>query len=256
MTTLELICRYNASRISFDNIIKTAKNNINSLSNTKKKELKNNLENGLAKLSTKEELEMYISSYGEIHKQKLLMAYEHIPSKVWNESRISVIDYGCGQCIAEMVLSDFLRHHYIDKNNITDFIVIEPSKASLTQGLLYLGHFFDNSKISAYNTTAKNLKKDNIQPQSDTVIHIFSNVLDIIEFERDNIADILNSDMSHNHILVCVSPFYQENGRGGLMDEFGEMLRGMRCEYKFEKHTNEWKEPFSCQIRIFVSGYY
>lgn len=60
-----------------------------------------------------------------------------------------------------------------------------------------------------------------ISPQSDTVIHIFSNVLDIIEFERHNIAYILNSDMSHNHILVCVSPFYQENGRGMLMGEFG-----------------------------------
>ncbi len=34
------------------------------------------------------------------------------------------------------------------------------------------------------------------------------------------------------------------------------MLQGMRCEYKFEKHTDEWKNPFSCQIRIFVSCYY
>ena len=100
------------------------------------------------------------------------------------------------------------------------------------------------------------MTEDYIRPQSDTVIHILSNVLDIIEFERHNIARILNSDMGHNHILVCVSPFYQENGRGGLMDEFGDMLHGMRCEYKFEKHTDEWKNPFSCQIRIFVSSYY
>ena len=100
------------------------------------------------------------------------------------------------------------------------------------------------------------LTEDYIRPQSDTVIHLFSNVLDIIEFERHNIASILNSDMSHNHILVCVSPFYQENGRGALMDEFGNMLRSMRCEYKLEKHTDDWKNPFSCQVRIFVSAYY
>ncbi len=123
------------------------------------------------------------------------MAYDQIPHKVWSEGSISVVDYGCGQCIAEMVLSDFLKSQ-------------------------------------------------------------FSNVLDITEFERHDIASILNSDMSHNNILVCVSPFYQENGRGALMDEFSDMLRGMRCEYKFEKHTDEWKNPFSCQIRIFVSNYY
>ena len=40
------------------------------------------------------------------------------------------------------------------------------------------------------------------------------------------------------------------------MDEFGDMLRGMRCEYKLEKHNDDWKKPFSCQIRIFVSAYY
>lgn len=93
-------------------------------------------------------------------------------------------------------------------------------------------------------------------PKTGTIIHIFSNVLDIVEFERENIANILNQDMSHNHILVCVSPFYQENGRGSLMDDFGKMLLGMRCEYKFEKHTDEWDKSFSCQIRIFISAYY
>lgn len=155
-----------------------------------------------------------------------------------------------------MVLSDFLKYHYIDNDKISDFTVIEPSNASLAQGLQYLETFFENSKITAHNVSARHLTEDYIRPQSDTVIHIFSNVLDIIEFERHNIARILNSDMSHNHILVCVSPFYQENGRGGLMDEFGDMLHGMRCEYKFEKHIDEWENPYSCQIRIFVSCYY
>ena len=132
----------------------------------------------------------------------------------------------CGQCIAEMVLSDFLKYHYIDNDKISDFTVIEPSNASLAQGLQYLETFFENSKITAHNVSARHLTEDYIRPQSDTVIHIFSNVLDIIEFERHNITRILNSDMCHNHILVCVSPFYQENGRGMLMDEFGNMLRG------------------------------
>ena len=226
MAALHFIPRFNASRLSFEDILKSAKQHINSLSEAKQKKLKDELENGVAILTTKEQLDMYISSYGEIHQQKLQMAYEQIPHKVWAEGSISVVDYGCGQCIAEMVLSDFLKYHYIDNDKISDFTVIEPSNASLAQGLQYLETFFENSKITAHNVSARHLTEDYIRPQSDTVIHIFSNVLDIIEFERHNIARILNSDMSHNHILVCVSPFYQENGRGMLMYEFGNMLRG------------------------------
>lgn len=226
MATLHFIPRFNASRFSFDDVMESVKQHINSLSETKQKKLKDDLENGLAILTTKEQLDMYISSYGEIHRQKLQMAYDEIPPKVWSEGSISVVDYGCGQCIAEMVFSNFLKSHYIDNDQISDFTIVEPSKASLEQGLQYLETFFESSKITAHNITAGDLTDDDICPQSDTVIHIFSNVLDIIEFERHNITRILNSDMCHNHILVCVSPFYQENGRGMLMDEFGNMLRG------------------------------
>ena len=225
-SAFHFIPQFNASRLSFDDVVETAKQHINSLSENKQKKLKDDLENGLAILTTKEQLDMYISSYGEIHRQKLQMAYDGIPHKVWSEDSISVVDYGCGQCIAEMVLSDFLKSHYIDNDQISDFTIVEPSKASLEQGLQYLETFFESSKITAHNIIAGDLTDDVICPQSDTVIHIFSNVLDIIEFERHNITRILNSDMCHNHILVCVSPFYQENGRGMLMDEFGNMLRG------------------------------
>ena len=122
-----------------------------------------------------------------------------------------------------MVLSDFLKNHYIDNDKISDFTVIEPSKASLTLGLQYLEQFYENSKITAYNVSAGQLTEDYIRPQSDTVIHLFSNVLDIIEFERHNIASIFNSHIGpQSYFSMC--PPYQENGRGALMDEFGNMF--------------------------------
>ncbi len=126
MAALHFIPRFNASRLSFKDVLESVKQHINSLSESKQKKLKDELENGLAILTTKEKLDMYISSYGEIHRQKLQMAYEQIPHKVWTEGSISVVDYGCGQCIAEMVLSDFFKNHYIDNDKISDFTVIEP----------------------------------------------------------------------------------------------------------------------------------
>lgn len=247
---------FKRSQISFDDVIDSAKAHIKTLSENKRISLKKSLENGLALLTTKEELDMYLVSYGDIHRQKLQIAYENIPYKVWNEGEISVIDYGCGQCIAEMVLSDFMKKHCINSYQITDFIAIEPSKPSLYQGIRYLKHFYDEPEIAAYSINAGELTDDIIRPKSGTVIHIFSNVLDIDDFEREKVAVILNKSTNYNNILVCVSPFYKEDGRGALMDDFGKMLHGMRCEYKFDKHTDEWDRPFSCQIRIFISAYF
>ena len=62
MATLHFIPRFNASRFSFDDVMESVKQHINSLSETKQKKLKDDLENGLAILTTKEQLDMYISS--------------------------------------------------------------------------------------------------------------------------------------------------------------------------------------------------
>lgn len=256
MNTLHFIPNFNASRMDFDEVLDAASNHIKSLPETKQRLLKEDLENGLANLTSNDQLYMYLSAYGDIHRQKLMMAYDKIPNKVWHEGKLAVIDYGCGQCVAEMVLSDFMKRHYIDNDKIGEFIMIEPSRASISQGIKYLQAFFDDCDITTFNDTAGKVTSDSLRTNAQTVIHIFSNVLDMPEFDREHIAEILNQDMSRNHILVCVSPFYQENGRGALMDSFGKMTHGMRCEYKFEKHTDDWKKPFSCQIRIFVSGYY
>ena len=256
MNTLHFTPNFNASRINFDEVLETASKHIKALSDVKQKSLKADLENGLANLTSIDQLRMYLSSYGDIHRQKLMMAYEHIPNKIWYEGKLAVIDYGCGQCVAEMVLSDFMKHHYIDNDRIGEFIIIEPSRASIKQGIKYLQAFFNDCDITSFNDTVGKITPDNLRTNAQTVIHIFSNVLDMPDFEREHIAEILNQDMGRNHILVCVSPFYQENGRGALMDDFHAMTRGMRCEYRFEKHTDDWKKSFSCQIRIFVSGYY
>lgn len=95
-----------------------------------------------------------------------------------------------------------------------------------------------------------------LNPKSEVVVHLFSNVIDMPEFPREAVARKLNDMNDHYNIAVCVSPFYQENGRAKHMDEFGTMLHTFNCHYAFEKHTDEWDKPYSCQARVFVSRYY
>ncbi len=52
-TALHYIPRINVSRLSFDDILESVKQHINSLSETKQTKLKDGLENGLAILTTK-----------------------------------------------------------------------------------------------------------------------------------------------------------------------------------------------------------
>lgn len=241
---------------SFIRMIQRAVLRVEKFSESKKNTLKEKLEHGLANLSSDEEMDMYLSIYGKIHQEKLLLAFDNLPRKVLSENNISIIDYGCGQGVASMVLCDVLQSVLGHPNMISDFHLIEPSKACLERAVKFLHNFSPEAKIAYFNNECKDVWKLNIHPKSDVVVHLFSNVIDIPDFPRESVARKLNDMTAHNNIVVCVSPFYQENGRAKHMDEFGSMLRGFRCHHSFEKHTDEWDRPFSCQSKIYVSGYY
>ena len=113
-----------------------------------------------------------------------------------------------------------------------------------------------NFRTSFFNLGDILLNNDDINPKSSTVIHIFSNVIDLDDFDGDSVLSLLNEDKSRNNIIVCVSPYYQEATRGKRMKEFGDKLQGHTLVYKLEKHTDDWDKPYSCQIYIFVSSYY
>lgn len=89
-------------------ILQKAKEWFASLSKTEQQNLIDELELGAGHLTNIRQLNAYIAKYGEIHQAKLLYAYEKIPTKVWHEDGVTIIDYGCGQGIAEMVLSDYI----------------------------------------------------------------------------------------------------------------------------------------------------
>lgn len=175
------------------------------------------------------------SSSMESHQTKLLHAYEKIISKVWHGDSIIVVDYGCGQGIAEMVLSDYMASRYIDNDYIKDFILIEPSRQDLQRCVKYVDDSFNESTASAFCKKDSLIKDDDINPKSSTVIHIFSNVIDLDDFDGNGILSLLNENKSHNNIILCVSSYYQDATRGKRMKKFDEKLQGYTQIYKLEK---------------------
>lgn len=241
---------------AFSMILENANRRIEGMSESKTKKLKEFLDHGLAELKTEDEMDMYLSSYGTIHQEKLLMAFDKLPRKIIRENKISVIDYGCGQGMASIVLSDVFQQIFGHADTVSDFHLIEPSLACLRRAVNFLHEFNPEARIVYFNNPCEDIWRMDLNPKSEVVVHLFSNVIDMPEFPREAVARKLNDMNDHYNIAVCVSPFYQENGRAKHMDEFGSMLRTFNCHYEFEKHTDEWEKPYSCQARVFVSRYY
>lgn len=235
--------------LNFNIIIEQASGRYNALSETKQKELKESLSNGKALLKSSEQLDAYLYHYSDMHRKKLLRAYSHIPESIFQHT-FSVIDWGCGQGIASMVLDEFLVKQKFGTDMITDVTLIEPSKLCLRRAIRYIEWTLPNALLTTINKKEENVGSADICIQENTVLHILSNVVDIPEFSGVGIRRFLSSAKALSHILVMASPFYPEEGRGKRMDDFCDSLNGFHPIYSFQKHIDEWKEDFSCQIRI------
>lgn len=247
---------HNSENYSFDKILQEAKARTDGFSEAKEKRLKDKLAHGLGNLKTQEEMDMYLVTYGEVHQAKLLIALSKIPYKILSKHPISVVDYGCGQGIASLVLRDVLHYNVDHSNFISDFYPIEPSEACLKRAINYLHRSCPHANITYFNYPCEDVWRMDIQPKSKVVIHLFSNVMDIPDFPRKKVAEKILRMIDHDNIVVCVSPFYQENGRGKHMDEFVNLLHSFSLLYSQDKHIDDWDKPFSCQIRIMANNWY
>ena len=235
--------------LNFNIIIEQASARYRELSDSMQKELKESLSSGKALLKSSNQLDAYLYHYGDMHRKKLLRAYSNLPDSILKQS-FSIIDWGCGQGLASIVLDDFMAKHECYANAITDITLVEPSKMCLRRAIGYVEWSLPKVLLTTVNKKEENVEAADICIQENTVLHILSNVVDMPEFSGDGIRKFLSSTKGLRHILVMASPFYSEDGRGKRMDDFSDSLNGFQSIYSFQRHIDEWDEDFSCQIRI------
>ena len=208
---------------------------------------------GEAYLNSSDLLDIYLCCYGDIHRGKLLMAYRELPSSIFYNDGISVIDYACGQGIADLVLFDYILDNGIDRDYISEIYLIEPSKVCLNKALNNINLQSPFTPVNFINSKLEDVNYEDLATKSNTVLHLFSNIIDIPEVNYDNVINFLNNDTEHTNIVVCVSPFYQESGRGKRIPQFGDALTRYKLIHKLERHIDDWDKNFSCQIYIYKS---
>ncbi|MDE7402074.1 MAG: hypothetical protein K2M87_01530 [Muribaculaceae bacterium] len=235
--------------LNSEKIIAEATEYCKSLPDSKQKVLKESLCNGRALLRSSDQMKAYLYHYGNIHRQKLLKAYSKLPEYIFSRN-FSVIDWGCGQGLGSIVLDEFIEEEKEVKNIITDITLIEPSIHCLRQAIGYVQWTLPKAMLTAISKKEDNISNDDICLQESSVVHILSNIVDMPEFSGKGLKEILASSPTYRHVIVMVSPFYPEEGRGKRMDEFCDSLERFQNVYSFQKHIDEWKEDYSCQIRI------
>lgn len=190
---------------SFDSIRNVAYKYLQSIGDPE--ELFYRLQRGEKIIDDEKLLYKYLVSFGGKHKIKLYSAYDEIIDKIQNE-KFNIIDWGCGQATATMVLLDYARTKNITLN-IDTINLIEPSSLALSRGVLHIDLLKQtNYNINTINTDldcliAEAIKIDN----NHKTLHLFSNILDLETFSLDtNFLQKVSSVVNTDNIFVCVSP--------------------------------------------------
>lgn len=170
-------------------------------------ELYNRLQRGEAIIDDEKLLYKYLVSFGGKHKLKLYSAYDVVIEKLQNE-KIDIIDWGCGQATATMLLLNYAREKNI-KLDIENITLIEPSSLALSRGLLHV----DILKQKDYNIKAINSDLDCLDAKQlashsqNKTLHLFSNILDVESFILDTtFFKKVSHQFQNNAIFVCISP--------------------------------------------------
>lgn len=156
---------------------------------------------GVKILESEEELFGYFKSFGNMHKAKLLSAFEVLSDTF--DSKVNIIDWGCGQGFASMIFLEKYGNEFV--NHIT---LIEPSKIALERAALHCKKYSSEVSIRTICKKLDDLSEgDLIMPQSDITIHLFSNILDIDGYLQSHLIELIEQTQTGENYFVCVSPY-------------------------------------------------
>lgn len=179
------------------------------------------LAHGVELLNSDTELDKYLWAYGAIHKEKVDVALESVFSKIDIQSKsVCVIDWGCGQGLASCCFVDHLRSSRISCN-ISEVLLIEPSKAALSRAQYYLKHYSEVVSVRPINKFINDISDGILETHADIIIHFFSNILDIQTVDLDHLAGLILSLNNREQIGICIGP---ANHGAGRIDEFSKKL--------------------------------
>lgn len=203
---------------------------------------------GVKILESEDELFGYFKSFGNMHKAKLLSAFEVLP-KTFN-SKVNIIDWGCGQGFASMIFLEKYGSEMV--NHIT---LIEPSVIALKRAALHCKKYSSELSIRTICKKLDNLIADDFnEPQPNITIHLFSNILDIDGYSQKHLIELIDQTQANENYLVCVSP-YIDAIKTERLEAFKRHFENAYESFKLLLElTNNKSNEFWCCNNIYTRG--
>lgn len=183
------------------------------------------INHGIALLQSEDALVCYMAAYGEMHEIKCKSAFRGIPYDTLGN--FEIIDWGCGQGVGSLCLIEMMRDrekvHLIQKVTL-----IEPSEVAIQRALFNVNIFTNGGSqveticqfLPGFDSSNQDNFINGIQYSYRTVVHIFSNILDIPNIDLAKLAFLFRK-AGVRQIFVCVGP---KNNNYGRLQSFAEIF--------------------------------
>jgi SAM-dependent methyltransferase len=189
---------------------------------------------GRAILSSQEQLNQYLYSYGPMTKSQW---GQFLPGVRIPAGRLRIVDYGCGQGLACTLLLDHFGNDVIER--IDETVLIEPSTVALARAKSILLCYRQGSRILDLSVKLDEITPAYLKYSSDLrTIHLFSNVLDIDDFDYGSLFTKMFRVKGH-HSVLAVSHDRNFQGGSARFHDIESQISDPRCRDKCTVTTSE-----------------
>ncbi len=238
-----------AGSISFTKMREMALYHLNRLSKAEITKIHLELGRGKNILDDEIHLNMYLRSYGKMHKTKLDEAFASAKSMLsLDGSQVEIYDWGCGQGTASICFLDYLLK---SKTNlkIERITLVEPSNAAIkrAKGVISL-HDYPVSSIRCVTKEFNDLESKDISSKFVHKIHLFSNILDVEFFDLSQFINLFQRSIAGDNHFICVGPYYTNNNR---VDDFIAAVSPDKIFASTNLDRGQWIEDWTISLRVF-----
>ena len=241
--------------ISFIGMRKAAMEELSSYSKLELDQLYEDLDRGRGVLDDEDHLNMYLRSFGLMHKEKLQTAFNCIPNFVdFSNQDIEIYDWGCGQGTATICLLDYISKE-CHNHRVKRITLIDPSEAATSRAQSVIGCYsiVNQCDIRIVTKGFDDLVRDDIEPTYTSKLHLFSNILDVAYFDLANFINLFQSTFNtgNNH-FICVGPFYSNNRR---VDDFLAAIDPDSIIASIDLQRGQWVKEWTISMRLFSKAF-
>jgi SAM-dependent methyltransferase len=156
---------------------------------------------------------------------------------------VRILDYGCGQGLAGVLLFDFLGHGFVKR--VESVVLVEPSGVALERARAVLGCYLGKRPVVAIQKKLDELTPKELgSVEGANNIHLLSNVLDVEGFQHFDLFTKMLMAKGH-HSVLAVSHNRDFHGGAGRFKELEKAISDKKHSSWFTLRASRIDE-FTC----------